>query len=533
MKLNRYLDFLTESKLDFLLEAKMDYSPLFKEILSKVKSQIAKDVLSLNNKEVDVNTNYIDINLEKDSDVITFIPDNRVKPEDMKNGYVSDPGNAYTSNSALYKYAGLNIQYTESPKSLEEVTIVREFSPEEMSKEISQRHGNPILWVKSKINGNDYFIGSTGVRKAPLNIKSNDIKIGRFVRRLLDKAGIKDISDKDIEDFVNQFKAKVQVRKDALSRFKIVNGEDIRKWYHEDNYAKKSTGTLGGSCMRHDGCQKYFDIYVQNPEQVSLIVLMDENIEDKICGRAILWKGNIKEDDSKEGVRFMDRIYTINSADETLFQEFAIKSGFYYKERQDNDEDMVIMFNNEPVGGKINDNIFEVSLSKGGRYKYWPYMDTLKFYSISGTISNENDDYDFRLEDTDGGNGECNTCGGQGRHECNRCNGNGEEECNECDGRGQIRCDECSGEGHYDCGECEGTGEINCDTCDGSGKDDEDNDCSNCGGKGKQECSCDGGTIKCENCDGDGENECSDCDGRGEIECYDCDGRGTVDCEDC
>lgn len=530
MKLNRYFDFITESKLDILLESKMYYSNTFKEILLNLKSPIAKQVLSLYNKDVDVNTNYIDINMEKESDVITFIPDNRVKEEDINQGIVVDAGNAYTSNSPLYKYAGLDINYTESPKSQEHVTIVREFSPEEMSKNISQRHGNSILWVKSKSSGNDYFIGSQGIKRVPLNIKSNDIKIGRFVKRLLDKVGIKDISDKDIEDFVNQFKAKVQVRKDALSRFKIVSGEDIRKWYLEDNYAKKSTGTLGGSCMRHEQCQKYFDIYVQNPEQVNLIVLMDENIEDKISGRAILWKGDIKGDDSKEGVKFMDRIYTINSADETLFQEFAIKNGFYYKQRQDNDEDMIIMFNNEEIGG---DNIFEVSLSEKGKYKYWPYMDTLKFYSTNGVINNENDDYDYKLEDTEGGNGECDTCGRSGRHECNRCNGNGEEDCNECDGSGKIRCDECSGEGHYDCGECEGTGEIDCDTCDGSGKDDEDNDCSNCDGKGKQECSCDGGTIKCENCDGDGENECSDCDGRGEIECYDCDGNGEVTCDNC
>lgn len=458
MRINNYLNFITESKLELLLEAKMSYSSKFLEILSKIKSPLAKQILDLAGKDIDVNTNYIDIDLLKDNDVITFLPDN-----------------------------------------------------------------------KSISNGNDYFMSPAGFEKRPISMKSSDIKIGRFTKKLLDKAGIK-VTDKDIEEFVNQFKAKVNIIKNALSRFKIVSGEDIRKYYFEEMYEEKGNGTLGGSCMRYERCQGYLDIYVLNPKQVSLIILMSDTDEEKISGRAILWTGNVKDNDDKEDVKFMDRAYTIDSSDETLFKEFAIKSGFHYKSKQTNDEDMTIMFNGEP----LDEDKFEVTLSISGKYNKWPYMDTLKFYSLSGVISNDPENYDFKLEDTDGGNGECDTCGGSGTSECNRCDGNGEIDCDECDGRGQIRCDECSGEGHYDCGECEGSGEVDCDTCDGTGKDDEDNNCEDCDGKGKKDCSsCDGGTIECSECSGDGEVECSSCDGRGEVECYNCDGVGTTDCPDC
>lgn len=528
MRINNYLNFITESKLELLLEAKMSYSSKFLEILSKIKSPLAKQILDLAGKDIDVNTNYIDIDLLKDNDVITFLPDNRVDMNEVNTAIIINPGNYYPSNTTIFKYAGLDMKHSESPEKGEIVRIVREFTQEEMIK-IGLRYGHSLFWLKSISNGNDYFMSPAGFEKRPISMKSSDIKIGRFTKKLLDKAGIK-VTDKDIEEFVNQFKAKVNIIKNALSRFKIVSGEDIRKYYFEEMYEEKGNGTLGGSCMRYERCQGYLDIYVLNPKQVSLIILMSDTDEEKISGRAILWTGNVKDNDDKEDVKFMDRAYTIDSSDETLFKEFAIKSGFHYKSKQTNDEDMTIMFNGEP----LDEDKFEVTLSISGKYNKWPYMDTLKFYSLSGVISNDPENYDFKLEDTDGGNGECDTCGGSGTSECNRCDGNGEIDCDECDGRGQIRCDECSGEGHYDCGECEGSGEVDCDTCDGTGKDDEDNNCEDCDGKGKKDCSsCDGGTIECSECSGDGEVECSSCDGRGEVECYNCDGVGTTDCPDC
>lgn len=530
MKLNKYLEFITESNLDLILEAKISFLPKFSDILNKIKSPIAKQLLDLVGKDVDVNTNYIDIDLSKDVDIITFIPDNKVKEEDVNTAVISNPVYSYTSHSQLFKYAGLNVQHLNTPDEGDTVKIIREFSPRELASELKLSYSSSIVWVKSTKNGNDYFIGIEGILKKPINIKGNDIKVGRFAGKLLAKAGIK-VTDKEIEEFVNQFKAKLNLMKDALSRFKIVSGEDIRNYYSESVYSE-SCGSLGGSCMRYDRCQKYLDIYVFNPKQVSLIILMSEIDDEKISGRAILWTGNVicddTNDESKKNVKFMDRAYTNDSSDETLFKEFATKNGFYYKKVQSNDEYMIIMFNGE----ELDEDKFEVTLEKK-KYDYYPYMDTLKYYSENGVIKNDDSNYDYKLESTEGSNGECDTCGGEGTHTCGECDGDGEVSCNECDGDGNIRCSECSGEGSYDCGECDGVGEVDCDICDGSGKDDEDDDCDDCNGTGKKPCSCDDGTIKCEECDGDGETECGDCYGRGERECYSCEGCGNVNCDDC
>lgn len=529
--INRYSDFLAEGKIDFILEAKMYYDGSFINIISSIKLPICKQILDLIGKDVDVITNYIEVNPESSAtDVITFMPDNKVNPEEFNIATVVDNACTYTNYSQLYKYAGLNLTWTGIPRNGERVRIIREFTREEIIRELKRDSSDSIFWVKSLVNPDqDYFMEPNGFKKSPPSVKGSEIKVGRFVKKLLSKSGI-EVSDKEIEEFVNQFKAKVQIKKDVFLRFRIVNGEDIKKYYFYENNSS-STGTLGSSCMRYSKCQEFLDIYTSNTDQVSMIIMMDPEKDDKIQGRAILWTLH----DNRlvpEVKRFMDRVYTNNSADESIFISFAIKNGFYYKQRQSNDENMNLMFNGEVVE---KDAIVSVKLKRGGRYDHFPYMDTLKYYSRSGTISNGEDDFDYKLESTEGGNGDCEECGGSGRHDCDDCCGDGTQECGECDGRGEISCDNCSGEGEIECSECEGIGEIKCMTCKGSGKDDEGKDCVDCNGKGENDCpKCKGNTtIECSECNGDGENECSNCDGSGHVDCYNCDGTGSVRCGEC
>lgn len=367
-------------------------------------------------------------------------------------------------------------------------------------------------------------MGSGGLDYQTDEIPKSEIGVGRFVRRILDKAGEK-VSDKDLEEFVNKYKSIIQIRKEAFLRFKIVSEEDIRKFYSSENY-ESMDGSLGNSCMRYEKCQKYLDIYVRNPEQVKMIILVSRQDENKISGRALLWTDNL-------GRKIMDRIYTNNSADETLFKEYAIKNEFLYKEKQDSNEDTKFLLN-----GKVADDQEIVIKLPSYDYNYYPYMDTFKNYSPNGKLSNYNDgSYDYNLEETDGGNGSCGECGGSGRVQCYDCNGDGEVTCSECDGRGNTRCGECSGEGHHDCGNCDATGDIDCSNCSGSGsvEDEEGNlvDCDDCS-SGKVDCpECKGGEIECEECGGDGEIGCTSCDERGEVECSSCDGDGRADCPEC
>jgi hypothetical protein len=517
MKINRYIDFINESKLELLLEANIKYTKDFINVLTDINSELSGKVLNLNGKEVDVNTNYIDIDKDKE-DFIKFIPENKLKSLKVK---VINPGNSYDSLSEISEKDGrYPIKNARIPINGAIGQVVKELTADEMA---DLSGSSKTYWRNIYLGGfrvvhfkytdrngeGEIIMGSGGLDYQTDEITKSEIGVGRFVRRILDKAGEK-VSDKDLEEFVNKYKSLIQIRKEAFTRFKIVSGEDIRSFYSAENY-ENMDGTLGNSCMRYDKCQKFLDIYVGNSEQVKMIVLMNRKDGTSITGRALLWTDNL-------GRKIMDRIYTNNSADETLFKEYAIKNEFLYKERQDSNEDTKLLLN-----GKVADEQKAVIELPSFDYNYYPYMDTFKNYNPStGKLSNHNDgSYDYNLEETDGGNGSCEYCGGSGRIECHDCSGSCEVDCSDCDGRGNTRCDECSGSGEFECGNCEGTGEIEDEGEDGETTTKE---CPECHGDG---------TNKCEDCNGDGEIGCTSCDERGEVECYSCDGNGRVDCPEC
>lgn len=102
------------------------------------------------------------------------------------------------------------------------------------------------------------------------------------------------------------------------SMFDIVKGNDILKYYLEDNYYNKS-GDLGTSCMRNENHQKQIEFYAKN-ENISLIILKAKD-SDTILGRSLLWT-------TTEGVKVMDRIYTCNSKIVGFFHKYAEENNF-------------------------------------------------------------------------------------------------------------------------------------------------------------------------------------------------------------
>lgn len=513
MKINRYFDFISESKLALLLEANMSYSDKFIDILSKLKSPIAKQILDLKGKDIDVSTNYIDLT-DKD-DTIAFIPDNKVKSMPTQ---VVDNGHSYDGLAEMSKkkYPLLYDREIRTPSNGQVGIIIKELTVEDLNsvhRSISWQNkynrGETILQFRfTDSEGEaDTFIEKSGLSVNLGSIPKSEIKVGRFTRRLLDKSGLKP-SDKEIEDFVNQFKSRIEIEKDVFRLFEVVSGSDIKKFYLQNTYSQKITsGTLWQSCMRYDKCQSYFSIYVSNPNQVSLVILKDDDqkeielvdevtgeivtkMEDVLIrGRALLWT-DIK------GRKFLDRIYYTKDSDVDLFIQYAIKNGWYYKLRQENDEHTPLAFNGETLENK-EDSIVTVKLDRGGDFGEYPYLDTLKYYSpYKNTLSN-NDRmiWDYKLEDTSGGNGNCDVCGGSGT----------------------IECEDCSGNGRQNCSDCDGDGEVDCSSCGGSGRDEDSEEnqieCSDCKGSGKEECS---------NCDGSGKEDCENCGGEGEVGCYEC-----------
>jgi len=206
-----------------------------------------------------------------------------------------------------------------------------------------------------------------------------ELGVGRFATKIAQKAG-KNFTPTQINTFVDKFKAYIDFQTTKKDKFEVVSGEDIRKWYDEDTY-EDAEHHLSNSCMRYARCQRYLDIYVENPNQVSMVILKG-TVPNKIIGRALIWK-------LKDGDYYLDRPYANNDEDINLFKEWGRSKGY-------------------SVYG-ANYNHKEVELDKSN-FSYYPYMDTFKYLNRDDkTLSTDANEYDngnedwIRLEDTSGG----------------------------------------------------------------------------------------------------------------------------------
>lgn len=190
-------------------------------------------------------------------------------------------------------------------------------------------------------------------------------KPGAFISKLF-----KSITSRDIEKFSNVFIA--QVKKPRFD-FMIIKGESIREYYHFESYASES-GSLGSSCMKHESCQKFLDIYTKNPDNVQMLIMIDPG--GSLIGRALLW--------NFESYKVMDRIYTIS--DEMLqlyFKQWADKNGYLYKREQN-----WFTTCHFESSGKLQELKLSVNLTNKS-FEHYPYMDTFKFIDIkTGTLYN-------------------------------------------------------------------------------------------------------------------------------------------------
>jgi len=206
-----------------------------------------------------------------------------------------------------------------------------------------------------------------------------ELGVGRFATKISQKAG-KNFTPVQINTFVDKFKAYRDFQTTKKDKFEVVQGEEIRKWYDEDTYEDPEYH-LNQSCMRYSRCQRYLSIYVENPNQVTMVIMKGTD-SDKIIGRALIWK-------LKDGTYYLDRPYANNDEDINLFKEWGRSKGY------------------SVYGADYNHK--EVVLEKAN-FPYYPYMDTFKWLNrgqnLLSTDSSEfddgNDDW-IKLEDTGGG----------------------------------------------------------------------------------------------------------------------------------
>ena len=202
------------------------------------------------------------------------------------------------------------------------------------------------------------------------------IKIGRYINRLLVDRKNKDdldykikkykedngLSDREflhldryVEIFVNNYKALYRraFNKELYSSIEFVEGEDIRYWYLEKNYLLYEVGSLGKYCMRHDKCQTFLNIYVDNP---NICKLMIYKVDNRISMRALLWT-------LPDGSKYLDRVYANSEADGIIFMNYAKEKGWSLFDKNEATPDIYIK---TPL-----------------IYEEYPYMDTFKYLDMN------------------------------------------------------------------------------------------------------------------------------------------------------
>lgn len=185
--------------------------------------------------------------------------------------------------------------------------------------------------------------------------KRFNVKPGAFIRKVFVNT-----PEKEVEKFATLFK-NIQNAPDFT--FKVVEGIDILQYYHYESYVDQSS-SLGASCMKHEGCQEFLGMYVDNPETIKMLVMLDKY--GKLIGRSLLWhmEPNI-----------MDRIYTIQDEDySSHFKKWADDNGFLYKKEQKWNNTLFFQ-------GKDKVTKLELSVKlKNTQYRRYPYLDTFKFF---------------------------------------------------------------------------------------------------------------------------------------------------------
>lgn len=210
-------------------------------------------------------------------------------------------------------------------------------------------------------------------------------KAGSFVGKVF-----KNIPANEVEKFSNLFRAEMNK---PVFTFEIVNGDRIKEFYLHNSY-KNHNGTLGMSCMKHEGCQNMLDLYSDNKESIKMLVMLDES--KKLMGRALLW--------ISDEFKVMDRIYTISDEElSSYFKKWAMANNYYHKKEQNwNNTIAFDKFGKDPKDFKL-----KLKLDKSS-YRKYPYMDTFKFIDDNGFLYNyhpsDPSNFNFKtLCATDGG----------------------------------------------------------------------------------------------------------------------------------
>jgi len=422
----------------------LTFSQLFKDKLNRINSDIARKILELENQESEnLDINYLSISMSNPI-FISYLDNSRIEritkqnvprrvfdsitfqfvPKGFPHLYEVDsdiPENYHEKYSSHFFNFNSDQIFSEENVFLDGYEFIEDLILQKADTFTFRTYDlfgcSVYITTQKAFKYLDYTIDTKMLCPALNELlydpnKRYHSSAGKAIRRVLNAFG-ESFTDKQIDEFVGLYKLESFKECGDLGDllYEELKGEDIRWAYHENHYYGCG-GTLHGSCMRYSNCQEYLDIYVENPDKISLAVLKKEGL---IAARSLVWNHG-------DDVLF-DRIYYIDETTRIALQAKLESLG--YKNVYDGDYKNVSYF---------------INLAQTD-FRYYPYMDTFQYLVLGSGLGNYGScSYDYELTNAEGGpmheGSECDCCGDRvdsdDIHYIDRGRSRGESLCNDC-----------------------------------------------------------------------------------------------------
>ncbi len=189
--------------------------------------------------------------------------------------------------------------------------------------------------------------------------------VGKVIRKIFGNQ----FNDNAVCKFAEQYFQLIVVNDNNYDLI-FAEGQDIRKYYHENSYLPQNSSQLWNSCMRYSRCQSYFRMYEENPNcKLAVLLYKPKNSTTAgVAARALIWTNS-------DGT-YIDRIYFYNSKAEAIIKNQLISIG--YKSIRDSAAGYC---NGRPI--EIDAPIMEQLMQEDAQF---PYVDSLRYYDVEKKV---------------------------------------------------------------------------------------------------------------------------------------------------
>jgi hypothetical protein len=175
----------------------------------------------------------------------------------------------------------------------------------------------------------------------------------------------------------------------------VVKGKDMVKYFLQDSFIVQEESELWKSCMRHDKCRDYFEIYTDN-ENLSMVIATKNG---KLAARGLIWSDlelvenpvpssaaqidkykELVKNIGKERLVMLDRIYAIDpKAKNVLWQWGLANVDILHSIPKDANTFFI------PKLSASESLFLQQKISKYKYYSY-PWIDTMGYFSIEKNV---------------------------------------------------------------------------------------------------------------------------------------------------